>query len=129
MKDKRTEQGILADIRKELLGLEQQAMTSNQVQPAIWKLWGFVRDNQNSLESERCCRAIQEIVNGAVMDVTGRAVSAAVELDTTQQELKDSKKEVKRLIKELEESLKENVNLKSMASEPKDEVENHPDAA
>lgn len=58
-----------------------------------------------------------------------RAEALAVELDATQQELKDSKKEVKRLTKELEESLKENVGLKSMVSEMKDKVEIHPDAA
>jgi len=98
----RTEQDILADIRKELLGLEQQALTAKQVESAIWKLWGFVRDNQNSLDSERCCRMIQDLVNGAVMPVTSRAATLAVELDSTQQELKDSKKEIKRLAKELE---------------------------
>lgn len=64
MKDKRTVQELLADIRKELLGLEQQAMTAKQIEGAIWKLWGFVRDNQNSLDSERCCRQIQDLVNG-----------------------------------------------------------------
>jgi hypothetical protein len=104
MTKERTEQDILANIRKELLGLEQQALTAKQVESAIWTLWGFVRDNQNSLDSEQCCRKIQEVVNGAVLSVTSRAETLAVELDATQQELKDSKKEVKRLTKELEKS-------------------------
>jgi chromosome segregation ATPase len=113
MKDKRTEQDILADIRKELLGLEQQAMTPRQVESAVWTLWGFVRDNQNSLDSERCCRMIQEIVSGAVASVGSRAAVLAVELDATQQELKDSNKEVKRLTKELAASCETLANIES----------------
>lgn len=103
-KDKRTEQQILADIRKELLGLEQRALTAKQVEVAIWKLWGFVRDNQGSLDSERCCKMIQEVINGAVESVTQRTEALAIELDTAQQELRDSKNEVKRLTSELKKS-------------------------
>jgi len=123
MKDKRTEQDILADIRKELLGLEQQAMTPRQVESAVWTLWGFVRDNQNSLDSERCCRMIQEIVNGAVARVTSRAAALAVDLDTKQQELKDDKKEVKRLTKELEKSCEEVIKLKSQVTKAQDDID------
>jgi len=101
MTKERTEREILADIRKELIGLEQHFTTHIQVESAIWKLWGFVRDNQNSLDSERCCKMIQEIVNGAVSAVSSRAVALAVELDSAKQELRDSHKEVKRLTKEL----------------------------
>lgn len=126
-KGKRTEQEVIADIRKELLGLEQQAMTAKQVEVSIWKLWGFVRDNQNSLDSEHCCKMIQEVINGAVESVTQRAEALAKELDNAQQELRDSKKEVKRLTKELGELMQENVGLKATISNLTDA--GHPDAA
>ncbi len=80
-KDKRTEQEIIADIRKDLTGLEQRALTVKQVESSIWKLWGFVRENRNSLDSERCCRMFQGVVNGAVESVTKHAESLAAELD------------------------------------------------
>jgi len=123
MKDKRTEQQILADIRKELLGIEQCAMTAKQVEVAIWKLWGFVRESRDSLDPERCCRMIQDLVYGAVGAVTSRAAVLAVELDATQQELKDSKKEVKRLTSELEKSCETVVQLESKIAEAQNEAD------
>lgn len=127
----KTEKTLLADMRKDILGVMQRAMTVKQVESTIWKLWAFVRDNKDSLDSERCCKKIQDLVNGAVEAVTKRAEALAVELDTTQQELRDSHKEVKRLTSELETSLQENVSLKAKISEltPDNEAENHPDAA
>ena len=130
-KDKRTEQEIIADIRKDLTGLEQRALTVKQVESSIWKLWGFVRENRNSLDSERCCRMIQGVVNGAVESVTKHAESLAAELDEAQQKLLNSNKEVKRLRNETEKLLQENVDLTARIFEltPKDETEGHPDAA
>lgn len=130
-KGKRTEQELIADIRKDLAGLEQRALTVKQVESSIWKLWGFVRENRNSLDSERCCRMIQGVVNGAVESVTKHAESLAAELDEAQQKLLNSNKEVKRLRNETEKLLQENVDLTARIFEltPKDETEGHPDAA
>jgi chromosome segregation ATPase len=119
----RTTQDILDDLRNQLLGLEQRTMTSKQVESAVWTLWGFVRDNKDSLDSERCCRMIQEIVNGAVESVTKRAEALSVELDKTGQNLRDSRKEVKRLTKELEKSCEEMTKLGFAVSKAQDDIE------
>lgn len=129
MKDKRTAQELLADIRKELLGLEQQVKTAKQVESATWKIWGFIRENRDSLDSERCCRMIQDLVNVAVSAVNNRAAILAVELDAIREELRDSRKEVKRLTKELEESCKEAADLKVEINQAEDDDAVHPDAA
>lgn len=123
MNDKRTAQEILADFRKELIGLEQQAKTAKQIEGAIWKLWGFVRESRDSLDSERCCRMIQDLVYGAVSAVNNRAAILAVELDAIREELRDSKKEVKRLTSELEKSCETVVQLESKITEAQDETD------
>jgi len=101
MKDNRTEQEIIAETRKALISLEQRALTARQVESVVWTLWGFVRENQNSLDSERCCRKILDIINGATMAVASRVETLAGELDQSQDELRASIKETKRLSKEL----------------------------
>lgn len=113
MNDKRTEQEIIADTRRALLALEQRALTTKQVESAVWTLWGFIRDNQNSLDSERCCQQILDLVNGATLAVATRAESLAGKLDATQQELRDSGKEMKRLTKELAKACEALVSLES----------------
>lgn len=123
MTKERTEQEILADIRKDLLALEQRTMNQKQVESAVWTLWGFVRNSKDSLDSERCCRMIQEIVNGAVESVTKRAEVLTAELDKTGQDLRDSRKEVKRLTKELEKSCEEVAKLKSEAFQAQDDIQ------
>lgn len=123
MTKERTEQEILADIRKEFLGLEQRAMTAKEVELAVWDIWSFVRENRDSLDSERYCRMIQEVINGAVESTTKRAESLASELDTTQQSLRDSKKEVKRLTKEQEKSIETFGVLSSRIAKAQDDIE------
>lgn len=57
---------------------------------AVESIWGYVRENQNSLNSEVACRMIQGMVEKAVE-------SAKAERDSFRAELKESRKTIRQL--------------------------------
>lgn len=88
---------ILNEVRQSIVRLRERALTGRHLQTAIWKIWGHCRDNQNSLDSERHCKIIEEIVQQAVVSVQKRVENLAVELDAAQAEVRELRKQVKAL--------------------------------
>ena len=96
-KKARWEKEMMKEIRDSIVRMHELALTGRKLQAAIWKIWGHCRHNQNSLDSERHCKMIEEIVQQAVVSVQKRAEDLAAELDEAQAEIRDLRKQVKRL--------------------------------
>jgi len=79
---------MLAEIRQGIVRLGERAKTNRQLQMAVWKIWGHCRNNQGSLDSEKQCAVIEEVVHGAVSGVQQRAEELAVQLDAAKAELR-----------------------------------------
>jgi predicted nuclease with TOPRIM domain len=88
---------IVNEVRQSIVRLGERALTGRTLQTAIWKIWGHCRENQNSLDSERHCKIIEEIVQQAVVSVQKRVEDLAAELDAAQAEVRELRKQVKRL--------------------------------
>ena len=95
------ELAILQQVRESIFRLHQRALTGRSLQMAIWKIWGHCRDNQQSLDSERHCRIVEEIVQQAVASVQSRVEDVTVELDAAQAVIRGLRKEVGGLQKEV----------------------------
>jgi len=64
-----------------MIRLQERALTGKHLEMRIWDIWSYVRENQNSLDSERACKIVHEIITAAVSDVQRRLEETAAELD------------------------------------------------
>jgi hypothetical protein len=69
------------------------------IEHRVWTLWGYVRDNKNSLDSERACKMIRAGIDVAVgdnltqMEKMSKAIEQLkTELDEVKQKLDEAKK-------------------------------------
>jgi hypothetical protein len=71
------------------------------IERRIWALWGYVRDNQNSLDSERACHMIRAGIDVAVGDTLAQMERLSekighqnLEIERLSGELKAAKKQL-----------------------------------
>ena len=105
------------DLRESVVKTEQRALTGPKLEAAIWKIWGHCRANQNSLDSERHCKVVKEIVDNAVSDATNRAEELAVRLDASEAANKQLKKDLKAAAKANESLMAEITGHKASEAE------------
>lgn len=85
-----------------LLPLKQRAQTAYEIERAIWRIWGYCRDNSHSLDSERHCNHIKALMEHMVQGVQLRLETLAVDHNITRKKLADARKTVAALEAKLE---------------------------
>jgi hypothetical protein len=85
----------LTAVAEQILRLEQRVLTGNLLEQYIWKIWQHCRTNANSLDSERQCRIVRQIVEGAVLGVQQRCEDLAVQLSQSEQMVKELRGELR----------------------------------
>lgn len=89
----------LSAVRQAMLKTKQRVLTGKELEVRIWEVWSFVRENKGSLDSEKACKQIREIMEAAVADVASRieqAYAATTKLQEENSELRKQLKEAKK---------------------------------
>jgi len=90
-------------VADEIMPLRARAMTSRQIETATWKIWGISRENKNSLNSEKFCNLIRDVLVGSVSDVQKQLEDRVKENENDKAKLRDTRKQVTGLKKEISE--------------------------
>ena len=85
---------------KETTQQKQRSKTDIALEQHTRDIWGYVRNHQNSLDSERACKMIRAGFNEAVADVRRQLDEVSSENDKLREERKDLMKQVRALKKE-----------------------------
>lgn len=75
--------------KKEETAVQIRSALDISLERRIWALWGYVRDNQNSLDSERACKMIREGFNEAVCEVRNQLDIALNKIERQRLEIKE----------------------------------------
>ena len=98
---------------------KQRAWATPIVEQAVNKIWHHCRDNRNSLDSERQCKAIARVVNLLTAVLRGAAEEHAAEAEKAQGELTKVSRALRRSEKKqrkLEAIVKKDVNIAHTAA-------------
>lgn len=101
-----TTEKILEDFEKlhdAVLRTHERALTGKRLQQHVWKIWGHVRENKNSLESDKACRVVTEIIEGAIAEVQERLEQAVSDKRELSAVITILRKDLRELRNELEE--------------------------
>ena len=93
-------------MRSELFRTRERVITSRQIEQATWGIWAYVRDNTQTLDSERHCNVVRTLVEDAVSVVQGRLEAMTVKLSAAKQSAAEQKAESSREITELKRRLR-----------------------
>jgi chromosome segregation ATPase len=80
------------------------------VEQAIWSVWGYVRENKDSLESGRHCEGISRLVRLAMVEmdeINQQQRQETKEAISEKRKYQDVNRELKKDVKELETELRE----------------------
>lgn len=84
----------LDEIRESIIRTKQRAATNVHLEHRIWEIWGYVRNNQNQMDSEKACKLIKTIIDEAVADVQKRVEDLSIELEKATKQIATHKKEI-----------------------------------
>jgi len=90
-------------VADEIMPLRARAMTSRQIEQATWKIWGISRENKDSLNSEKFCNLIRDVIVGSITDVQKQLESRVKENEVDKGKLRDARKQITELKKEISE--------------------------
>lgn len=100
----------------ELLVLQDRAITAQELDQLVWKVWAYARNHQESADAERHSKAIREMVEQSMAEVQQRCelvIRASQESGRTVKKVRVKNKEI----------LAEMANVKSGAASLRAELE------
>ena len=100
---KQTPDEILFNELCERLARAERSLTAIEIEQATWHIWGYVRDNKDSLDSERHNKGVRGIIIDAVGDVQKRLEAQVKETAASEKKLREVRKQKRELQKEYDE--------------------------
>lgn len=110
----------LEEVRESIIRTAQRAITGASLEHRIWDIWGYVRDNQNKLDSGEACKRIKRVIEEAVADVQKRVESQSVELAKKEKQIADYKKEITKVATLVASKIKEDKKKIEAKQEPEE---------
>ena len=92
----------MASTAQAVLPLKERGITKRQLEVRVGQIWGYTRNNKDSLSSENHCNQVMALLQDAVTDVQLRLEASLTEIEEEREKAKVLRKKVAVLTKENE---------------------------